>query len=476
MPETTFTLDQVMAVMQMLETTRKHDPASTTLTAPTLHGPFHGNTSQFGIFSTPGVRPDRFSALVRPPSGLARVLGLSKSRFYQEKLEVMTGVTASAGTNATGWCGNPPTVGQGKVCRQNYNWGKYYVKTDLNAIPEVGQLRDRADVPANILNDGPQANPLIPDLMYRLDDSQSQLKYELWRIGVSTERSLDRVLITGDDTVASAAAEHGWITEMDGLDLQIKTGYTDADTGIACPAMDSAIITFGADVAGTIGGGDGRNLVQAGTDLVWATRDRGTEMLMDGVQLAWVMRKEAFRAVVEQWACDYATYRCNSSNAGLPFNRDVENTNALRLEMMNGQYLKTDAEDIPVIFSEGIPREGLAANTFQTDLYLVPISWQGLPLLRLEYFPLDDGYVQEFANFVNEGKLTTLNNGLWGATYRSTGFCLEYHFAAKMRLILETPFLAGRLDNVQFEFRTPIRNSDPSDTYFYPDGGVTYVS
>src|SRR5574342_35694 len=450
---------------------QKHDPASTTLTAPTLHGPFPGNANQFGLFSGAGVRPERHSALARPRT-LARLLQPTPSEYTNELLEIMTGQTASTGTNATGFCGNPPTVGQLKVCRQQFIWGSYSVKTDLNAVPLIGQLRDRADVPANILHASPAANPLIPDMMYRLDQTRSQLQYELFRIGVSTERSLETVLIQGNTALNSTQSQHGWIAEFAGLDGQIATGHTDQPTGVACPAADSAIVNFNADVAGTIAGGDGRNVVQAAHDLVWALKDRGAQVGMEGVEYAIIMRGEQFRAVVEQWACQYATYRCSGS-AGNPFNTNTNDTNALRLEMLGGEYLLIDGMAIPVVFSDGIPREVLANNTYMADMYVVPISWNGMQLLRFEYFNMANPYATEYRQFVSPDDKTVLNNGLYLAAKRTTGFCDEYLFAARMRLILETPFLAGRLDNVQFVFQAPIRDAIPGLS-FYADGGLTY--
>lgn len=466
----TFSAEQVA---YLLETARKNDPASLTITAPTLQGPFPGNSNSLGLFSTYGPRAGRFSALVRP-SSLASLLTLNKSVYHQELLEIMTGVTASAGTNATGFCGNPPTVGQGKVCEQRYNWGKYYIKTELTAVPEVGTLRSRFEIPGEILNAPPESrNPLIPDVMYRMENTRSQLQYELWRIGVDAERQLDQVLVTGDNSKASTSTKLGFISEPSGLDLMIKTGYTDAGTGLACPAADSAVLSFNADIASTIAGGDGRNIVQAVHDVVWALRDRATSMGMEGVVFAAVMRKEAFRALTETWACNYATYRCSSTNAGQPFTNDVMNTNALRLEMAEGQYLLVDNVPLPVVFSEGVPQDSLGSNIFKSDIYIVPISWNGLPLLRMEYFDMDNEHLQEFANYGDMDKFTTLNNGMYLMSYRFTPMCLEYHFAAKWRTILETPFLAGRVDDVRYTFRAPIRNAQPGDTWFHADGGIS---
>lgn len=463
----TYTIDQLKEIVGLVNA-QKNDPASTTLTAPTLHGPFPGNAAQYGIFSGAGVRPARFSTLARPNS-LVGILGLSRSEFTDEILEVMTGVTAASGTNATGFCGDPPTVGQGKVCQQIYKFGKYYVKTDLNSIPEIGQLRNRADVPADIINAGPTGNPLIPDIMYRLAQTRSQAQYEFWRIGVEFERSIDVVAIQGDITVASANSEHGHTVEFNGLDLQVKTGYTDAVTGLACPAMDSAVITYGAAVTTT--GTDGRALVVTVEDTFYGLQQRASAFGMEGVQWAIVMRREAFRALVNAYACDYNNYTCTGA-AGTPHNNDAATVNGLRLAMQNGQYLLVMGQQIPVVFSEGIPQTTPAANTMESDMYIIPVSWQGMPLTRLEYFPMDNQYATEFSNFADNGTIT-MNNGLWIVGARDTGLCKEYHFANRLRLILETPFLAARIDNLQYTFAAPIRNALPGASY-YANGGSTY--
>lgn len=465
-----------IAAMVVAET-QKNTPASTTLTAPALHGPFQGNAAQYGIFAGPGVRPEMFTTLVRPRS-FARALGApQRSRFTEEKLEVMTGVTASDCTNATGFCGDPPTVGQGKVCEQIYKFGEWYVKTNLNAVPQVGQFRNRADVPRDILNRPPSENPLIPDVMFAMNNTDDQLAYELWLIGVDHERQMEKVLVNGDITQGSADTECGYIKEFNGLDGQIKTGYVDASTQFACPAMDSAIITFNADVGGTIGGGDGRNIVQAGTDMYFGLRSRASKMGMDEVQWGILMREEHFRSLVENWACTYATYRCNTNAGGQTFtlNEDTARTNELRLQMMNGQYLLHDNIPVPVIFSEGITREGLGYQQFKSDMYYVPFTWRGTQLTRLEFFPMDNPNAARIGNFDGFG-VDYLNNGMYVVGNRNTGLCVEYHVASKMRLILETPWLAGRIDDVQYTFQAPIRQSDPADTHYYADGGTTYRS
>lgn len=452
---------------------QKHDPASLTLAAPAVHGPFQGNASQFGIFADPTVRPQRWSTLARPPRGVYGLSTLRRSIYVKERLELMSGVTAAAGTNATGWCGNPPTVGQGKVCAQDYEWGELFLKTNLNAIPLLGQER-RGEVPAEIYNASPIArNPLIPEVMYDAN-LNSQLAYELYLMGVHTERLLDKVAVTGDNSKASNATEVGFISEPDGLDLQIKTGHADARTGLLCAAADSVVLSFNADVAGTIGGGDGRNIVQAVSDTYWGVRQRADAFGMPEATFALVTRRESWRALVETWVCQYYTYRCSGGTAGQPNTTDTQSMNALRLEMMQGQYLLVDNIQLPVVFSEGIVRDGIGANHFKSDMYIVPLEWMGIPLLTTEYFPMDNPGAVEYASFVNADAYRTLNNGLWAVASRDAGFCKEYLFGAKFRLILETPWLAARVDDVSYTFRAPIRNSDPADSWFYANGGATF--
>lgn len=451
---------------------QKNTPGSTTLTAPTLHGPFPGNAAQYGIFARPGIRPGRFSTLARPDARFVSALAVNRSMFTTEKLEIMTGVTAGSGTNASGWCATPPTIGQGKICEQNYVWGNYAIKTQLDAIPQVGEMKDRADLPADLLNSSENMNPFIPSPRF----SDDRLTYLMWLAGVEMERSLERVLFLGNTATAYTSTETGWTKEFLGLDLQIKTGHTDAVTAVACPAADSGVITFGADIGSTIGGGDGRNIVEAVSDLYFGLKDRASKYQMEGVQWVIVIRPEMWRPLVENWSCEYATYRCSSDSAGQPFVNDVQDTNRLRLEMLNGNYLLVEGEAVPVYFCEGIDRTNNATNNnFTSDLYIVPVNWNGLPLTRVEYFPMDNPEAQRMiaASSIRRG---VVNNGMWLMASEDTAFCTEFHFASRMRIILETPHLAGRVDNLSYTFRAPIRNAQPGDSYFYDDGGGTYTS
>jgi hypothetical protein len=190
--------------------------------------------------------------------------------------------------------------------------------------------------------------------------------------------------------------------------------------------------------------------------------------------MALTMRLEFFRALTDIYACSYATARCTNGAVGTPQIIDQTTINNLRLEMLNGQYLLIEGVKVPVVFSDGMLFNHVGPTQWNTSVYFLPVSWAGRPLIRLEYFPMDNQYAQEWGSFLNADRYRVLNNGLYIVGYRSTGLCDEYHFGAQMRVILETPFLAGRIDNIQFNYNAQTRSAYPGETTLYANGGTTY--
>lgn len=457
----------------------KNDPASLSLTGTqTAHGPSGGGTSstQAGLFSDGRIRPQRFSAMARPRTFLQE-LPLIASDVFNELTEIVTGQLADSGTDADGFCGNPPIPGNLKVMAQNRLFGNYFIKSNLNAIPLVGQRLNYSDVPAEILNAGPSEFPYMPEpAFYQFTDSRSQLGFEFYKMGTSLERSTTKILWNGI-AGANGTQGDGWFLEPAGLDSLVKTGYVDAITLAAAPAADSDVINWG---GGDIGGNTttGANFVETVHDQYYARVDLAEQLGMGGTVFAFVMRKELFRKATEVWACSYATYRCRTNaTAGLPVESSGMEIQTLRNEMVNGQYLLIDGQPVPVIFDEGIAQERFTANpvnVLQSDMYLMPLSWNGRPLTYMQYFKMDNPYAVEFATYVNPNKVKFVNNGLFAVAERDNGFCMEYLLATRMRPILETPFLAGRIDNITYSYSASTRVADPATTYLYKNGGRTY--
>ncbi len=469
-----YTAEQVQALINsgLLGSGQKNDPASTSLgNTSSLQGYLQGSTTTGGVFSAPGVRPERFSAMPYPRTWLP-ALQVLRSEYDKELLEIQTGQTAGGSTNATGFCGNPPEPGSFKVAQQVYKWGSWYEKTQLNALANIGSLVDRAESAGSLLNYGGSPNPFIPDIARRITDTRNQLQYQMALVGMDIARTLE--LVSWQGVQGTDANRTGWFSEFNGMDSLIKTGYTDAVSGTLAPALDSIVESFSANLSGT--DATGRNIVEVINDVWYGLNDRASQVGMDGVEWAIVMRKEQFRALVDVYACNYATYRCQTGGAGDPQTQMATETQRFRLEMLTGQYLLIDGVRVPVLFSEGIVIDRPALQTYTADMYFVPLSWNGRPLTYLQYFAMDNQYTTQFASLTGASEVTTLNNGLYLVGRRSTGLCLEYHLQSKMRLILETPFLAGRIDSVTFSYYAGTRVGELTPTYFYQNGGVSYRS
>lgn len=458
----------------LLDVGQKNNPAGSTANASPLNGPFQGaTTSQYGAYSLSGGRPGVFSALTRPNSWLS-IVSVERSEFAQEILDTQTGQTADGSTNATNFCGNPPEPGVLKTARQTYTWGSFYGKTRLNAVAQIGQLKDRGDMSRNILNSPAVNSPFIPDIMQRLSDTRSQLSNELYTFGVATERSTEVVSIQG--TAAADNSRYGWFQEFKGLDGLIKTGHTDSVTGLAAAAMDSIVVSFNAAITGNSADGTSRTFTETLSDTMYALNDRARQVGMGGaVQWAIVMRQELFRKAVEVQAQKYWFYKMAGAQYG-EINGQATDLQQLRMAMLNGQYLLIEGMQYPVIFSEGCEFTALGSGNYKSDMYIVPVSWAGVPLLRLQYFNMDNQYTSEFVNFLGSDDVKTINNGMFIVGKRDTGLCLEYHFQARMRLILDTPWLAARIDDLSFSYTGVQTRTAIPGTSLYQNGGISYRS
>lgn len=452
---------------------QKNDPLTVGPTSNPLYGQYQDG-SKYGVFSYPGIRPDMYSAFQRPFS-LGRILGVKQSNITFDKIGIMTGVTAGSGSNALDFCGDPPVGGQLKRCVQNYVWGKFFMKTRQNNIAEAGEYIDTADMNKRIMNLAVSPNPLMPDELMRIDISNRDgitLANELFTIGVQLERVLETVLVRGNLSLAPAATQTGFIREFNGLERQITTGKVDLDTQIACPGADSTVQTWGTGIEATVGG---RSFVVMMTDLYYQKQMEAERVGMSGTTFAWVGSMKLFRALTYVWACQYYTYRCQSGDGASASNPNFTNgpeVRNLQLEMFQGRYLLIDGQKVPFIFSDGI-RSTKASTTVWTDdnLFLLPIDWQGQSLLNLYYKQMDNADAMSFGNFGGGNRFWSINNGMFLVTSRWTGFCIEYLFAAKMRLIQEAPFLAAVINTIQYTYSQEYRDPYPGASHF--DGGAT---
>lgn len=469
----TYSAKELVEIRNLLMQVEKNNASGTTPTNNPPYGPYADGSGDYGTFSYPGARPEMFSAFQRPRS-ISSILGVRPSRVANEKIGIMTGVTAESGTNPSDFCGLFPTAGQLKRSVQNYIWGKSAWKTNVVNMAEMGEYADYSDMVAKrIMNTNQSNNQFVPEVMNKLDISDrdaATLANELGTLGVAMERAFEKVLIQGNSSKAPASAQLGIFKEFDGLERQYVTGKRDLDTQVLSPAADSTVISWGTGIEATVGG---RTFPQVLVDTYFGLSTLADDVGLNGTRWVIAMRMEQFRALTYVYACEYWTSRCSGS-AGNPSYTDAMSVRNLQLQMWNGKYLLIDGTPVQVVFTDGIPLTKAGNNVYTAqDLFFIPAEWNGQPLLNMQYKVMDNSDVRSFSGFIGPDDIKSFNNGMWLSTKQRSGFCAEMLFAGKFRVIQDAPFLGAVINTMQFSFQAPVRNAYPDNTEFYRNGGAT---
>lgn len=448
-------------MLRELELVLKHDVGADVPGENSVHG-------TGGIFSEPGAREGVYSAIQMPRSFLDD-LPFYPSEYENEAIEILTHQSASSGSNPADWCGEPVTPGDLYKCKVNREFGKLFIGGKKVQVPEIGKLRDRGDTERRLLNFIRRRDPLLPD---RLQEPGINLRSvsakQLLEISIAARRAIAPVTMDGDSSVAYTSTEDGWIKEFDGLSNLLAEGITDVH-GNECPAADSIVISWDAAVDATVGG---LTISQQAHDLFYAATQRAMDTGFEGLMLEFVGDARLFRALAFQFACTYANARCGDGGAGEPVTREAQILENRFNEMMQGQYLLIAGQRVPFRFTSGteVTRDGA---TLTSDLFMVPLGWSGGDLTYVQFFPLNNQYIREWLQMANTTDREVSNNGLYMFGSRSNGFCDQIIAASQMRLMVDTPFLGGRLDGISFTSYAGYRNWDPNDPYYFVTGGVS---
>lgn len=464
---------QQMIDAGILGTGEKHDTSSTTPSAAPLHGPFPGNSTQFGLWSQPGGRAGVWNATARTRSFGSRI-PMFPSVIQQELIDIATGVTAGSGNNVTSACTVGPKPGVLKGMRIASTFGIIHMSTKIFDVTQAGMRRNRADVDREFFNNARIQNNWIPDVpgIDGMGSINSVMRGEMLGLGIELERNVSQVHFLG---VAGTSDNtyRGVATQWAGLDAIVKTGYTDSVSNLVAPAADSTVVSFNADADG---GTDSfsRTLVAALIDTYYSVDDFLSRLGITA-DIKLIMRPDLFRAIAQVWSCSYATTRCLSTQAGTPVLRDAVSIRAEYESMINGYYLPMEGRNIEVIVDDSIPRDTLGNGYYKSDIYGVAFSGNGRSTLYGEFFDMNNPEAMEVVNFagMNDASTTTINNGMYRVFKRVTGGCVEYDFFARPRLIHDAPFMNFRLDDIRYRSAFNQHDAVIGQSY-YANGGVSY--
>ena len=474
MPEIQIDYKQ-LAQMMLKEAaiTYKTVPSSTP-SAVYGHGPL-------GLFSAPGLSQPLFSAMILPNMGLQSVLPVRPSRDMNPLFGIITGVTATSGSEPTGVCDDPPIVGTSKLCSHSFVYGRQSRQSPVIDVTRVGQWTNRGEMgDLNLMGNPFLADVQIPTMpgMNPQSMARNEVAKKLFEFGAAWGRDFARELYTGNPASNTAGGGRKY---FNGLDILINTGYRDAETSQACAAADSIVRSFGSlDITGASNTANQQSLIRQITNIYRNLRFLATRAQLDPVQWALAMPWSLFYEITEMWPIAYHTYRNTVTTTNSYTVSDAGAVSAMRDAMRGdiynrtGQYLLVDGIKVPCVLDDAITETVLAGESFTAPIYFVPLTvLGGTPVTYLEHIPYDasGGPLEAARAFAGDGWYYVTDSGrfFWHRK-PPTNFCVQFVSLCEPRLLLLTPYLAARLTAIKF---TPIAHerSGFTDSSYYVDGG-----
>jgi hypothetical protein len=425
----------------------------------------HGPGGMLGQFGLPA---DLVNAMVLPLTGLAARMPIMLSPFTNEVFTILTGQTASSGQEPTTACGDARQPGNLKTCSQTWPFGRIVMDSQIVQADRAGELINRGEFIDQSLIGNPFGEITQLISVNPRDALRSVTKKKLLELMNDLHRDYGHLLY--DANPANTAGSQGYI-EFNGLDRLINNNYQDVSAQQACPAANSYIEAFDANVEA-----DPAETVAAFTEIVRHLRYLAERTGLLPVKWVWTMRYSLFMKLTELWPCAYMTYRCRTaapeSDAQIVI--DGREQERMRAEMRRGKYLLIDDEQVEVVIDDFID-ETASAGVFTSGAYYVPETIAGgRRSLYWQYFNLAGPYgMQEAIGEFAPNSFKVLGGGRYWLHHKPpSNECIQVRVGYKPRIILEAPFLAARLTGLSYTARIHERSGDPNDPYYHFDGGI----
>lgn len=451
---------QAMQTQLLKETMHTKAPA-TVQTAAALHG-------NLGMFAVPGLEPEIFGTVV-VPEGLMSMLPRYPSVYENPFFGALTGISDDIGNEPANPCDDAPT-GYQKTCNLTAQFGRVARQTETIEMDKVmlrmhrhdpmdlrlyGRLLGMGDISPAGLNE-----QQVVDII-----TMSQMVNAAVRI----ERLLCGHMWTGSPLNNNLG---GGYKEFPGLDNQITTGQMDAQTETLCPSLDSDVKDFNYnDVCGTT-----LDIVEYISMLEYYVYELARTTGMLPTTWAWVMRPQLWQELTACWPCKYNTNRCTTIGGDHRVMTDGRENISDRDRMRMDKTFMVNGRSYPVVLDSCIYEHNnqnnanLAAGQFASSIYFVPLTVLNMPVTYMEY--LDYRQAASNTTLLRGREDFWTDRGMYSWAIDNLKWCYDLTLKTEMRVVLRTPQLAGKLQNVRYSPLQHLRDFDPSSPY-HTDGGVS---
>lgn len=443
-----------------------------------------------GLFAVCGLDANIISAYVRP-MGLAEELvrrgHVFPSVIEQPVLGLITGIQDDGAAAVANPCDDAPT-GYLKACNLFFQFGRLQfdtatiefdqIFTQLNSgINTDLRLRGRllglseSSYPRGGLDDQTAINVVVGSEMVKLGMLMAR--------GTNNQMGHVRQMWQGDISNNTAG---GGYKEFPGLDGQITTGHVDAQSGTTCPAVDSDVKNFNYASIYSSNANGVPNIVWYLSTLESYLRHNAVRMGLDPVEWVLVMRPEMWDELTQIWPIAYNTNRgaqiLGTTAGNVHLTLDATDMTAQRDAMRRQMVLSINGRDYPVVTDDGINEQvngdnaSIPAGSYASSIYMVPLTINGnFPVSYLEYKDYRVGMQQVQALMGRQTFWTDGGTFSW-ALDPIRKWCFKMSAKTERRIVLRTPQLAGRIDNILYSPLQHMRESF-ADSPYMSNGGVS---
>lgn len=425
-----------------------------------------------GIFAVTGLEPEVISTHITP-EGLGAFVPAFAADVDDPRYPFLTGFTATTGSEQNAPCDDAP-MGYMKGGTLSAAFARVVRQTQTMEISKL--LHRKRGVNTDLRLMGDLLGRGVGFDMTNLSSSDILdlvVQSEMTGVGVQFQRTLSTMTWQGAITNNSA---QGGYKEFPGLDNQIATGHVDAESNSAMPAADSDVKDFNyAAVDGIV-----KDIVEYLSMMEYYLFHKADRTGLNPVTWAVVMRPELWFELSAVWPCRYLTHRCaNDAGTNPVVINDNVNVN-MRDAMRSGMYIDINGRKYPVITDDGIfehtniNNANVAAGSYASSVYLVPLRIRGnFPTTYWEYIDYRnvDTQISPMGAGARQVPFWT-DNGRFLWVYRDNGYCFDLQSLVEPRMIMRTPQLAGKLQNVLYSPLQHLASPYP-DSPYHRDGGVS---
>ena len=442
-----------------------------------------GDTGLFAVF---GLESDIITAYVRP-DGLSGELAnrghIFATTIEQPVLGLITGIQDDGAAAVANPCSDAPT-GYLKACNLFFQSGRLQFDTATVEFDKIfTQLNSGVNTDLRLrgrllgVSEADFPRGLTDDQAVKLVFMSEMVKVGmLMARGTTNQMGLTRQNWQG--AIANNTAGGGY-KEYPGLDSQITTGHVDAQNNTACPAVDSDVKNFNYASIASNNANNIPNIVWYLSMLETYLRHNAVRMGLDPVEWVVCMREELWQELTQYWPIAYNTNRGAEILAGnTRLVLDATDMTAQRDAMRAAKTIAINGRSYQVVTDDGINEltnitdANVPAGSYASSIYMVPMTINGgFPVTYLEYYDYRVGMQQIQALM---GKQTWWTDGgtfSW-ALDPIIKWCTKMSAKTERRIVLRTPHLAGRIDNILYAPLQHLRESLPGSAYEF-DGGVS---